>query len=86
MTDNSTENAIGFFQHGFVELAVNNLAAYVELDSTIDLKETVAFTGHLSGEPIYLPGFQVSKLAAVLITEFDSELADSLDRCSWTVF
>ena len=60
MTDNSTENAIGFFHNGYVEMAVNNLAAYIELDSTIDLRETVTFTGHLTGEPIYLPGFEVS--------------------------
>ena len=61
MTENSTENAIGFFEHGFVEMRVNNFAAHIELENTIDLKETVGFTGHLSGEPLYLPGFEVRR-------------------------
>ena len=60
MTNNSTENAISFFQHGYVQMAVKDFTAHVELDSTIDLKETVAFVGHLSVKPIYLPGFEVS--------------------------
>ena len=84
MTGNSTENAIGFFQHGYVEMAVNNFGAHIELDNTIELKETVAFTGHLSGKRLYFPGFQVS-WQDFPITKSDNEIADPSDCFGRTV-
>ena len=57
------DGAANFFDHGYMKVQANNLAAYVELESTIDLKQTLSYTGHLTGQPIPLGPFSVSHSA-----------------------
>ena len=61
-SNNSSDGAINFFEHGYMEVQANNLAAYVELESTISLSETLSYEGHLTGQPIPLGPFTVSHI------------------------
>ena len=61
---NSTESIMDFYENGFVELAVNNFAAHIELESTVAASESL----YLYTAPfpdITLPGFSIPGIATV---------------------